>query len=365
MHRFFCYGILLILSLLQTVFPARTIPPATPPELTVNDLSHINKWQQFSKFTDAGKGDHFSGMSELKRYFHRFGYLDSDDFSDTFDDNLEAAVLTYQKKLGLPVTGKLDSGTVGLIMSPRCGVSDDVPHKRKNKFKFKFKFHVSKHYAYFSGEPRWQKGGKGEKTDTMTLTYAFSDNHMINYLSYSEIQGAFQRSFARWASTIPVIFTEVDDYRKADIKIAFYGGDHGDGVPFDGVLGVLAHAFSPENGRLHLDEAETWAVDLEASKSVVAVDLESVATHEIGHILGLAHSSVKEAVMYPSLGPRTRKVDLKIDDIMGVQNLYGSNPNFRYSPSMESDISPGYRPGRNIWFILMTLFGLLVGLSFW
>ncbi|KAJ0937551.1 putative envelysin [Helianthus annuus] len=332
MHRFFCYGILLILSLLQTVFPARTIPPATPPELTVNDLSHINKWQQFSKFTDAGKGDHFSGMSELKRYFHRFGYLDSDDFSDTFDDNLEAAVLTYQKKLGLPVTGKLDSGTVGLIMSPRRG---------------------------------GKKGEKAKKTDTMTLTYAFSDNHMINYLSYSEIQGAFQRSFARWASTIPVIFTEVDDYRKADIKIAFYGGDHGDGVPFDGVLGVLAHAFSPENGRLHLDEAETWAVDLEASKSVVAVDLESVATHEIGHILGLAHSSVKEAVMYPSLGPRTRKVDLKIDDIMGVQNLYGSNPNFRYSPSMESDISPGYRPGRNIWFILMTLFGLLVGLSFW
>lgn len=178
---------------------------------------------------------------------------------------------------------------------------------------------------------------------------------MINYISYSDIQAAFERAFSRWSATIPVNFTEVDDYHKADIKIAFYEGDHGDGVAFDGVLGVLAHAFSPENGRLHLDKAETWAVDLKLSKSNVAVDLESVATHEIGHILGLAHSSVKEAIMYPSLGPRTRKVDLKMDDITGVQKLYGSNPDFRYSPSMESDISSGYGYGRGRWVKWMTL----------
>lgn len=50
-----------------------------------------------------------------------------------------------------------------------------------------------------------------------------------------------------------------------------------------------------------------------------------------------------------------------MDDIMGVQNLYGSNPNFRYSPSMESDISSGYRPGRGRWVKWVSLLGLLVG----
>eukprot|EP00261_Vitis_vinifera_P015386 XP_003635357.1 PREDICTED: metalloendoproteinase 4-MMP-like [Vitis vinifera] len=162
------------------------------------------------------------------------------------------------------------------------------------------------------------------------------------------MKSVFERGFSRWASVIPVNFTETEDFGSADIKIGFYSGDHGDGEPFDGVLGVLAHAFSPQNGRFHFDRAETWTVDFESEKSRVAIDLESVATHEIGHILGLAHSSVKEAVMYPSLSPRRKKVDLKRDDVEGVQALYGPNPNFKFSSLMESDISSNRAVGLQI-----------------
>ncbi|XP_030524823.1 metalloendoproteinase 1-MMP-like [Rhodamnia argentea] len=285
-------------------------------------------WHGFARFLDAGKGAEVAGMSELKRYFNLFGYLSGPDsnFTDVFDGELQSALIAYQTRLGLPVTGQLDSSTMSAITTPRCGVSDATTSSSHA-------LHTTRHYAYFYGRPRWARGAPA------TLTYAFSPSNMISYLSTAEVRAAFGRAFARWAAVIPMSFEEVEDYEAADVRIGFYRGDHGDGEPFDGVLGVLAHAFSPENGRFHLDAAETWAVDFEREKSRVAVDLETVATHEIGHVLGLAHSTVTEAVMYPSLSPRTRKVDLRMDDVDGVQALYGSNPNFKLSSFLESEKS--------------------------
>ncbi|XP_059657567.1 metalloendoproteinase 1-MMP-like [Cornus florida] len=315
----------LFLFLSLPSFPARTLTdPST--ELTV--VTQNNTWHDFTRFLDAGKGSHVAGMSELKKYFERFGYLviPETNFTDVFDGELESAVIAYQKKLGLTVTGRLDSDTMLTIMSPRCGVSD-AAHV----------LHTKRHYAFFYGQPRWYRSSQ--------LTYAFSPVNTIDYISSSDIRTVFDRAFTRWSRVIPMNFTEAEEYESADIKIGFYHGDHGDGEPFDGVLGVLAHAFSPQNGRFHLDAAETWAVDFGSSKSKVAVDLESVATHEIGHILGLAHTSVKEAIMYPSLSPRTKKVDLKLDDVEGVQLLYGSNPDFKYSSLLESETSSSWALG--------------------
>lgn len=53
--------------------------------------------------------------------------------------------------------------------------------------------------------------------------------------------------------------------------------------------------------------------------------IEDVATHEMGHALGLSHSSVADATMYPTYSYCSQdQRTLAADDISGLQSLYGS-----------------------------------------
>ncbi|TKY69782.1 Metalloendoproteinase 1 [Spatholobus suberectus] len=303
---------LAILYFLSTSFPsvsARSIPIPS-----VSSIYKHGPWE------DSYPDKNYKGLSNVKNYFHQLGYIPNaprvTKFDDNFDDTLVSAIQTYQKNYNLNITGKLDHNTLRQMMRPRCGVPDIIETNITTSFGSENAYsllHTVSHYTFVKGKPRWPKG-------TKQLTYAFSPRSNLD----SAYKSAILRAFNKWTPVVNMTFMEAASYQTAELKIAFYSRDHGHRVPFDGPLGKLAHASPPTYGRCHFDADEHWVASGDVTQSTVegAVDLESVAVHEIGHLLGLHHSLKKTAIMYAYVQPRTRKVDLTEDDILGIQHLY-------------------------------------------
>ncbi|MEJ1279083.1 matrix metallopeptidase 9 [Cricetulus griseus] len=167
-----------------------------------------------------------------QEYLYRYGYTRVAEMQGE-KLSLRPALLLLQKQLSLPQTGELDSKTLEAIRAPRCGVPD------LGKFQT------------FEGDLKWH-------------------HHNITYWiqNYSEdlprdvIDDAFARAFAVWSAVTPLTFTRVYGL-EADIVIQFGVAEHGDGYPFDGKDGLLAHAFPPGpgiQGDAHFDDEELWSL---------------------------------------------------------------------------------------------------------
>ena len=86
----------------------------------------------------------------------------------------------------------------------------------------------------------------------------------------------------------------------------------------------MAHAFYPYEmgswgGDVHFDEDENWKEN--STDLTKGVDFYTVALHELGHSLGLAHSPVYSSVMFPYYkGPEHNVLDY--DDTLAMYNAY-------------------------------------------
>ncbi len=151
-----------------------------------------------------------------------------------------------------------------------------------------------------------------------TVNYAF-DNGTEDIVGNAEHQTSAE-GMAIWSTVSAVDFVSSE---KANILFRWRSGDHGDGYPFDGAGGILAHAFFPcapkYAGEIHFDDGETWTTSERIGWSQ-PLDLFTVAAHEAGHAIGLAHSSDESSLMAPTYTGSHRY--LTWDDIAGVQSLY-------------------------------------------
>jgi len=184
--------------------------------------------------------------------------------------------------------------------------------------------------------PTMGDGWDGAGLGSAALFYAFKNNSA--QLPADSAQSEIARAFAEWSKVAKISFTPSTNTGAAKtIAILFAPGDHGDGYPFDGPGGVLAHTFYPAPlnpepiaGDMHFDDSENWHTGID-------VDLFSVALHETGHALGLGHSDDPNDVMYPYYKQVTT---LAAGDTQAILTLYAAQDGAGQTPAPPAPPTP-------------------------
>jgi len=105
------------------------------------------------------------------------------------------------------------------------------------------------------------------------------------------------------------------------------GGSNGNvhsAAPLGGALTALTETPIGDGWKITYNDAFVWD-DGPGAPGDGALDLQAVATHEIGHALGLGHSSASGATMSAAIsGDGTLARSLAADDIAGLQAIYGA-----------------------------------------
>lgn len=231
-----------------------------------------------------------------EEYLVKYGYISS---QHTFSD-VDLAVRRFQKFAHIPETGMLDDVTVATMQMPRCGVPDFTADHRAKRFVASSSYWLNR-----------------------TVTFAFENfNADLGEVNTRRI---IKAAFKAWSDVTNLVFIETPG-TKATIMIRFGSGGHRCNYPFDGKGGVLAHAFYPDHGQVHFDEDEFYT-----ENTSTGTNLFWVAAHEFGHALGLPHSDVYEALMYPFYKGYKANFKLPLDDTGAIQALYGCK-NTAYTP---------------------------------
>lgn len=166
---------------------------------------------------------------------------------------------------------------------------------------------------------------EGPKWTSNTITYSFDASLPFSAPIGSEYRATIVSAFEAWSRVANVSFQQVPDQAAADVEIG-WGKLQTAGTRTIGLTtyhyrgnifspGITLQLEDPAQRALLSDgQSYTW----QGSTST----LYQVALHEIGHTLGLGHSTDPRAAMYSTA--LTTNTSLGIPDAAGAQLLYGA-----------------------------------------
>lgn len=255
-----------------------------------------------------------------REYLVKFGYFKVDSRHGSLG-GAAGAIRKFQRFANIVETGVIDAATKKVMEEPRCGMPESGIYENTKR------------------KRRYTAQGSSWTTKSNLSWYLENDNN--DGLSRATVESVMKEAFNKWKAVTNLDFYKIEYPNskriEADIKVEFRSQYHGDHYPFDGPGGTLAHAFYPFNnyglaGDVHFDDDETFSLNSKSGKNLLWI-----ATHELGHSLGLEHSDVEEALMYPwyrgsSVG---NNIQLHPDDVQGIRSIYGTRNEKRFTDMPE------------------------------
>ncbi|CAL9707465.1 unnamed protein product [Knipowitschia caucasica] len=271
--------------------------------------------------------------TQLVDWLLKYGYLPAPDSSTgqlQAWTTVTSAVRSMQRFAGINETGVLDEETLALMETRRCSLPDqEEPPGGATLLRLRSRRSRSR---------RSEAGAtwRGSNINWRLQSYPPS-------LPRDTVRSLVYYALRVWAQPTPLDFHEVG-LGATDLQVDFHHGYHGDDYPFDGVGGAVGHAFFPSDplraGGVHLDSEEEWAFRQTAAEGT---DLFTVLLHELGHALGLSHSSSRHSVMRPYYqGPAGDPLHYRLgpSDLESITQLYGKR---RHQQSTDSDLDSSHQ----------------------
>ena len=173
--------------------------------------------------------------------------------------------------------------------------------------------------TYVLEGPKW---GSSVRGTSATVTWSFADLDLTSkfdatYKGYPDIDGGIsvdyrdliRNAFGVWASVTGVTFVEMADSTSSNIRLGQ--------ADIDGAGSVVGQAAYWYTGSTFLTAAISFDTDAFTSPGI----FYSVALHEIGHAIGLGHSTSPDDTMYPYVSAQNVG-GLSAEDMAGARALY-------------------------------------------
>ena len=199
-------------------------------------------------------------------------------------------------------------------------------------------------------------------TDEQAIPYYLNSSGTNDGLDISLIESAIRGSFQVWDNLPDANFSFQYKGRSSISTITkpgVGGNDYANLVIFDSscdnvkvseiagsaTIGVTINSYNPETGEII--ESDIIFNDMEyvfttfenSDVSARKIRLQDVATHEIGHLLGLDHTFFEDATMWPFA--RDGQMSLAEDDVAGISNLYPAASFYGKTDSLGGIITRG------------------------